>query len=129
MEDPVCRHIITWQDGQTQPLFDSIYKLEALETSSTQNIRDSLGLIVDMVYNQGACPGEFAVRQISGKGLAGGKGNIDMILAKKELSKSLKTYATERSAPSSLCRSSGRGRMASTSTGGTCGTGLRHTPQ
>ena len=97
MQDDVCRHIIHWQDGQALPIFDSAYKLEALvkRATSVPCIRYCLGTIIDMVYNHGACAGEFAVRQLSGKGLPGGKGKIDMILAKKELSQALKTFAVD----------------------------------
>ena len=98
MDDAVCRHLIVWQDTQRQPIFDSIYKLEAIikKAQALPNIRYSLGYLIDMVYNQNTSAGEFAVRQISGRGLAGGKGKIDMILAKKELSQCLKNYASEK---------------------------------
>ena len=78
MNDAECSHLITWQDSQAQSIFDSVYKLEALvkRANSVVNIRCCLGYIIDMVYNQSACAGEFAVRQISGKGLPGCKGKI-----------------------------------------------------
>ena len=63
MQDPVCRDLIQWQDGQSQPVFDSIYKLEAIvkKASTIQHITYCIGFMIDMVFNQGASPGELAV--------------------------------------------------------------------
>ena len=63
MQDPVCRQFIQWQDGQSQPVFDSIYKLKAVikKASTIQHITYCIGFMIDMVFNQGASPGELAV--------------------------------------------------------------------
>ena len=98
MSDPECALLITWQDSQAQAIFDSLYKLDAIvkRANSVTHICYSLGYIIDMVYNQGASAGEFAVRQLSGKGLPGGKGKIDMILAKRELALGFKEFCVDR---------------------------------
>lgn len=97
MSDKECKGMIMWQDAQGCTVFDSVYKLEALvkKAGALSNIKFCVSYILDQVMNDGAAPGEFAVRQLSGKGLPGGKGKIDMCLAKKELSQALKDYASD----------------------------------
>ena len=100
MIDSDCREIVMWADNNFSPtIFDSIYKYEAVvkKAGTLENIRYVIAGLIDLVVHQGTSSGELAVRQLSGKGLPGGKGKIDMQIAKKDLCNALKDHcATQK---------------------------------
>ena len=57
------------------------------------NIRWTIAALIDSVTHHGTSSAEFSVRQLSGKGLPGGKGKIELILAKKKLARALHCHA------------------------------------
>eukprot|EP00969_Alexandrium_andersonii_P104593 4614677-Alexandrium_andersonii.AAC.1 len=60
-------------------LFDSVYKLEAVikKAGSYNQIRWCICAIIDAVRHLGVTAPEIALRQLTGRGLAGGKGLLD----------------------------------------------------
>ena len=49
--------------------------------------------LLDLVSHHGTSSAEFSVRQLSGKGLPGGKSKIEIILGKKELARAFHCHA------------------------------------
>ena len=45
--------------------------------------------MLDLATHHGTNSAEFTVRQLSGKGLAGGKGKIELLLGKKGIGQSI----------------------------------------
>ena len=66
---------------------DSIYKYEAIvkRASSPQLIYWCVAGLLDLVKMKLASPGDISLRQLSGRGLPGGKGILDTLIAKREL--------------------------------------------
>ena len=73
--------------------FDSIYKLEAIvkKGGTPANIRWLTGGVLDAVQHQGTPLSEIAVRQLTGKGIPGGRGFLDLLLGRRELAEALNT--------------------------------------
>ena len=56
-------------------------------------MRWTIGALLDLVGHQGTNNDEFTVRQLSGKGLPGGTGKIELLLAKKDLARTFHCHA------------------------------------
>ena len=96
---PSIADLVVWADATCEPpIFDSIYKLEAIikKAGTPEMIRWCVAGIIDMVLNLGSTPGEVALRQITGRGMPGGKGKVDLLMGKRELAKCLATYSEEK---------------------------------
>ena len=65
--------------------FDSVYKIEAAvkRGQSTEGILWCIGGVLAAVRFQGVTPGEVALRVLTGRGLPGGKGLLDLIWASR----------------------------------------------
>ena len=57
------------------------------------NIRWTISALLDLVSHHGTSSAEFSVRQLSGKGLPGEKGKIELFLARKELARAFHCHA------------------------------------
>ena len=96
LQDPDLRDLLLCQEQvYDPPVFDSIYKYEAIikKCNTFDNIRWTIGALLDLVAHHGTASAEFSVRQLSGKGLPGGKGKIELMLAKKDLARAFHCHA------------------------------------
>ena len=88
LSDPGIKDIIRTAD-MTMPNnpLDSIYKFEAIiKRAQTEGaIRWCLTGIFDLVKTKTITAGEVALRQLTGRGLPGGKGLLDTLIGKMEL--------------------------------------------
>ena len=77
--------------------FDSIYKLEAIvkKGGTPSNIRWLIGGVIDAVKYQGTPLSDIACRQLTGRGMPGGCGLLDLVLGRRELAEALMAKAKE----------------------------------
>ena len=86
-------------DSDGTSAFDSVYKMDAVikRCGSPQCIAFvTLGLL-DAVLKGVVTPGELSLRNLTGRGLPGGKGLLDTMVAKYELADKLFTHAVSLS--------------------------------
>ena len=86
LQDPDLRDLLLWQEQlYDPPVIDSIYKYEAIikKCNTLDNIRWTVAALLDLVTHHGTSSAEFSVRQLSGKGLPGGKVRSNLFLVKR----------------------------------------------
>lgn len=69
------------------PVFDSIYKYDAIikQCNTVDNIRWTIGALLDLVTHHGTTSSVFSARHHSGECLLGGNGKIGLRVANKDL--------------------------------------------
>lgn len=75
---------------------DSIYKTDTIvkRASTEENIRWCLAGIKDLMEFHGAAASDFAERKLSGRGEPGGKGILDLLLAKRDMALAIIQHCT-----------------------------------
>ena len=82
-------------DAAGNSAFDSVYKMDAVikRCGSPQCIAFVTLALLDAVSKSILTPGELSIRNLTGRGMPGGKGLLDTMVAKYELADKLFTHA------------------------------------
>ncbi len=103
-DDPSARAAIEADMEGNNPI-DSIYKYEAFikKSTSQQHLRFAIGGAIDLACSNQTSAGELSLRQITGRGLAGGRGIVDLLGGKLELGLALGRKAQEMGLSNKCC--------------------------
>ncbi|CAK0895676.1 unnamed protein product [Prorocentrum cordatum] len=87
MSNAQTQKIVVEADSSGTTPFDSIYKYEAVvkRAQSGNLIHWCTAGLLDLVTAKMTTAGEISLRQLTGRGLPGGKGLLDLLIAKQEL--------------------------------------------
>ena len=92
---PDTASLVTYYDHSGSGLFDSMYKLEKIVQKGGEGkgihwcVVGVIHLVKKKIYN----PAELSVRVLSGKGMPGGKGVLDLLTTQQEAAFELVAYA------------------------------------
>ena len=91
MATPEIQAEIIRADSRGDTPFDTVYKYETIvkRCPSTASMLWCVCGLIDWVRAGLASTGELSVRQLSGKGLPGGKGVLDVLIGKQEVAHAL----------------------------------------
>ena len=91
VSDPECLKLIVENDEMHPCPMDSIYKYESVckRAQTLDNIKWCLGSVIDWHKHMQIPAGEFSSRKFTGRGEEGGKGILDLMLARRDMGKAI----------------------------------------
>jgi len=97
MSNPSTQALCVKADAEGKTPLDSIYKYDATvkRAQTFELIHWCTAGLIDIVSAKMSTPGELSLRQLIGRGLLGGKGVLDMLIAKHEMAKGIHAKFTD----------------------------------